>query len=271
MSIVVDEEQFNEDNLEDNETFDNLEHEEVTSNEALDDLEESVSTLPDKFKGKSVEDVANSYMELEKEFGRKNNEVGELRKLTDDFLKQQLETPTEQVTGSNVDLDDLLENPSDVISKIASKATDSRISALEDQLKQARVAEQKAGFESKHEDWQDVLNSGDFQSWIKDSPVRQNMFQQANDKYDYAMADELFNLYRDLRGVAKETAEGKAVTKRKKALRNTSGAVGGTGEVSRKVFKRADLVRLKQTNPTKYNEPSFQKEILLAYSEGRVR
>ena len=259
MSIVVEEEQYQEP-----EELD----QEVTLEEALDDLEDSISPLPDKFQGKSVEDVAEAYTNLEKELGRKNNEVGELRKLTDDFLKQQLDQPTKE-TGSKVDLDELLENPNDVITKAVND--NPRIAALEEQLQQAKIAEQKAGFENKHNDWESVLSSNDFQNWIHDSPVRQNMFNQANSKYDYAMADELFNLYKDVRGIAKEAAEEKAVTKRKKALRNTSTGKGGTGEVTKKVYKRADLVRMKQVDPSRYNEPSFQEEVLLAYQEGRVR
>jgi undecaprenyl pyrophosphate synthase len=266
MSIVVEDKQFQEEDLLEDEVLGSID-DEVTLEDVSDDLEDSINDLPEKFKGKDINDVVTSYTELEKELGRKNNEVGELRKLTDDFLKQQLETPTEK--KDQIDLDDLLENPNDVITRAMDN--NPRIAALEEQLQQAKVAEQRAGFENKHSDWQDVLSSGDFQNWIQGSPVRQNMFNQANSQYDYAMADELFNLYKDVRGAAKDVAEEKATTKRKKALRNTSSSKGGTGEVTKKVYKRADLVRLKQTEPSRYNDPSFQEEILLAYSEGRVR
>lgn len=269
MSIVVDEEQFNESDLLEGEVLENLDDPNTTlDDEALDDIEESIEdTLPEKFQGKSINDVVKSYQELEKESGRRANEIGELRKLTDDFLKQQLETPTKKET--NIDLDDLLENPSEVIAKAMDD--NPRIAALEEQLHQAKIAEQRAGFEAKHNDWQEVLNSSDFQGWIQESTVRQNMFTQAHSKFDYAMANELFGLYKDVRGAAKEVATEKATTKRKKALRNTSTAKGSTGETSSKIYKRADLVRLKQTDPNRYNEPSFQEELLLAYGEGRVR
>lgn len=38
------------------------------------------STLPDKFKGKSAEEIAKSYLEAEKELGRLRNQVGESEK-----------------------------------------------------------------------------------------------------------------------------------------------------------------------------------------------
>ena len=49
--------------------------------------------LPEKFRGKSVESIVSSYENLEKELGRKGQEIGELRQLTDNILKQQLATP----------------------------------------------------------------------------------------------------------------------------------------------------------------------------------
>ena len=264
MSIVVDQQ---EKELLDNEVEVDLE--EGTSLDASDELEANIDPefeLPDKFKDKSMEDVVKSYMEAEKELGRKNNEVGELRKLTDDILKQQIE-PT--VTKNQIDLDDLLENPNDVITKAMDD--NPRIKALEEQLKQAKVETEREKFETEHPDWQNTLQSTDFQSWIQKSAVRQQMFNSANSNYDYAVADELFNTYSELRGASKEVAETKAATKRKKALRNTSAERGSTGEVTKKVYRRADLIRLKQTDPSRYNEPDFQEELLLAYSEGRVR
>ena len=41
---------------------------------------QQISTLPDKFKGKSAEEIATSYLEIEKEIGRLRNQVGESEK-----------------------------------------------------------------------------------------------------------------------------------------------------------------------------------------------
>ena len=266
MSIVANEQL--EDTLAEDEVMSDFSVDEETSGiEALDALEDNITdTLPDKFKGKDANEIANSYMELEKEMGRKNNEVGELRKLTDDFLKQQLE-PVTEVKENQIDLDDFLENPHSAVNNAVDN--NPRIAALEEQLRQAQVAEQKQGFESKHTDWDNVLKSEDFANWVTGSAVRQNMFQEANAKYDYATLDEVFSLYKDVRGAVKEQAEDKAAVKRKKALKNTSTDKGSTGEVSKKVYRRADLIRLKQTDPERYS--NMNDEIMLAYAEKRVR
>lgn len=269
MSIVVNEELEQEDDLSEDSFADNFDEVSSPSEEDNADALEAEVTgeLPDKFKGKSAEDIAKSYQELEKENGRRANEIGELRKLTDEFLLQQLKSPTEKETESSIDLDGFLDNPNEAVNSAIDK--NPTIARLQEQMKQAVIKENRTGFESKHTDWNDVLQSGGFQKWIQDSPVRQNMFQEANASYNYDVLDEVFSLYRDIRGVAKEKAETTASTKRKKALNDTSVGRGSTGEVSKKSFRRADLIRLKQTNPQRYSD--MNDEIMLAYAEGRVK
>jgi hypothetical protein len=43
----------------------------------------------------------------------------------------------------------------------------------------------------------------------------------------------------------------------------------GSGESSKKVYRRSDLIRLKIKDPARYE--SMQDEIYAAYTEGRVR
>ena len=266
MSIVANEEQF-EDSLKEDESFSDFSVDEETSSvEALDELEESISDVPEKFKGKDVNDIIKSYTELEKDKGRMANEIGELRKLTDDILKQQLE-PAAAVKENQIDLDDLLENPNDVVTKaIDSNPT---IAALQEQIRQTKIAEQRKGFETKHDDWKSVLDSEDFGKWVQGSAVRQKMFSEANSQYDYEVLDEVFSLYKDVRGVAKGKAEDIAASKRKKALKNTSVEKGSTGETNKKIYRRSDLIRLKIEDPNRYSE--MNDEIMLAYAEKRVR
>jgi hypothetical protein len=56
---------------------------------------------------------------------------------------------------------------------------------------------------------------------------------------------------------------------RKASLEGGSGndAAAPTG----KVYRRADLIRLKMEKPQVYEDPGFQAEILLAYAQGRVK
>jgi hypothetical protein len=53
------------------------------------------------------------------------------------------------------------------------------------------------------------------------------------------------------------------------ALKAAAVDVGGSGESSKKVYRRADLIRLKMTDPSRYE--ALQPEIMAAYAENRVK
>ena len=44
---------------------------------------------------------------------------------------------------------------------------------------------------------------------------------------------------------------------------------GGSGESSKRVYRRADLIRLRMTDPARYE--ALSDEIMTAYAEGRVK
>jgi len=92
--------------------FDNPEEEqdstptEATSKEPLESVEqpepdlEQAEDVPEKYRGKSLAEVARMHQEVEKRLSAQGNEVGELRRTVDAFiqsqtLKQQQETETE--------------------------------------------------------------------------------------------------------------------------------------------------------------------------------
>ena len=57
-------------------------------------LEKSVepesSDIPDKYRGKSLDDIIKMHQEAEKLIGKQAQEVGEVRKLADELIKQNL-------------------------------------------------------------------------------------------------------------------------------------------------------------------------------------
>jgi hypothetical protein len=97
------------------------------------------------------------------------------------------------------------------------------------------------------------------------------MFQAA-DSYNFDAANELLTNWKDRSMISKtQEVKQKAEVDRKEALkagtaesRTSSGSRGGGG----KTYRRADLIRLKMENPTRYE--SLQDEIFEAYADGRV-
>ena len=55
-------------------------------------------SLPDKYQGKSLEEVVQMHQEAEKLLGRQSSEVGELRKVVDDYISSQPTTNSTSTT-----------------------------------------------------------------------------------------------------------------------------------------------------------------------------
>ena len=53
-------------------------------------------SLPEKYQGKSLEEVVQMHQEAEKLLGRQSSEVGELRKVVDDYIATQTQPPAPQ-------------------------------------------------------------------------------------------------------------------------------------------------------------------------------
>ncbi len=116
----------------------------------------------------------------------------------------------------------------------------------------------------------DILQDEKFVNWIKGSKIRQQLFAQADANYDYDAADELFSLWKERQQVVQQTAQNEQ-TERKRAVKSAStGNARGSGEQrAKKVYRRADIIKLMRTDPDRYQ--ALSNEIKQAYAEGRVR
>ena len=158
---------------------------------------ENVETeeLPPKFQGKSVDDIINSYVNLEQQYGRQGNELGELRKLTDSLIQKNLqEDATSQRTESlekSLSEDDFYNDPLNAVRKVVAEA----LEPVKSNLSQTQVDSTVQRLQAKHPDLTEVVNDLGFQQWIMESTPRQDMWVKAsNGDFDYA--DELFTQYK---------------------------------------------------------------------------
>jgi hypothetical protein len=225
--------------------------------------------MPSKFKGKSVEDIVNSYAELEKELGRKGQEIGELRKLSDEFLRSQLQANQQNTPNSTEEETDFFEDPQAAIRREIDNHPKIKEAAQATAQHQQQMTLQK--IEQQHPDAQATVESPEFQEWISQSKIRQRMFQDANN-YDFDSAHELLSNWKE-RSLITKTQEVNTAQKESKAnalktgkaeSRSSGDSIGG-----KKVYRRSDLIRLKQNDPNRYD--SMADEIYLAYAEGRVK
>lgn len=236
------------------------------------DTAEPVEELPEKYRGKSAIEIAKMHQEAEKLIGRQANEVHEVRSLADQLLKQQLDSKAREAKPIEESLeDDFFADPASAVNRQVEKhpaVLEARQAALE--MKRMKTAQQLS---TKHPDFATIASDAGFQDWVKSSAIRLNLFAKADAEFDFESADELLSTYKELKQIKQQTqnvqtaaVESKA---QEQAMRAATVDVGGAGETSRKVYRRADLIKLRMTDPERYMQLS--DEIMDAYATGRVK
>jgi hypothetical protein len=232
-------------------------------------LEET--SVPEKYQGKSVEDLVQMHQELEKFSGKQSTEVGELRNVVDSYiqteLNQQNQAPQFEAQVQEDDTDFFIDPQTAV-----NRAIDNhpKIREAEAYAQRNRQQATLAQLKSNHPDMEVVLQDPKFAEWIKASKVRTKLFVQADQQYDYDAADELFNNWKERRDVVNQTAQAEKVARKGAVKSASAGNARGSSEGSRKkIYRRADIIKLMKNDPDRYM--ALQPEIMAAYADKRVK
>ena len=237
--------------------------------EATQEVEEN---LPSKYQGKSVSEIIKMHQEAEKLIGKHAQEVGEVRKLADELIKRQLNTPTkEEVKATEEDEIDFFTDPEKAVSKKIEKhpaIQEAKQQAL--QLKQMQTINR---LQQEFPKFMQTVADPEFVEWIKGSQIRIQLFNQANANYDFDSASELLQTWNYVKPKAapKQEAPQEVRQAQRAAIQQATVDVGGSTQSvgSSKMYRRADLIRLQIENPDRY--ALMADDILAAYSEGRVK
>lgn len=223
------------------------------------------SDVPDKYRGKNLDEIIKMHQEAEKLIGKQAQEVGEVRKLADELIKQNLGS---KVQNTEVEPEiDFFENPQKAVQKTVENHPD--VLAGRQAAQEFKKMQTQQRLANTHPDYAQIVQDQDFANWVKSSPVRLGLYSKADGEFDFDSANELLTTYKEIKGVKTRQAREEGETTRKQNLQAASVDVGGTGESSRRVYRRADLIRLKMTDPSRYE--ALSDEIMQAYSEGRVK
>ena len=247
---------------------------EVDANEVDSLVEENVSEpvqaapevadLPPEYRNKTIDEIIKMHQEAVSKIGEQGNEVGQLRKVVDEYIlsqsKNKAPEPAEEV--------DFFADPD--------KAVDSRIAnhpaIKEAQQTNLRLKQEQArtALLNKHPDSAEILTNKEFSNWIQARKYRRELFIKANEQYDYEAADELFSDWKELKGASSSAIEAEK-TARKDTIKkaSTGGARASSESPSKKIYRRADIIELMKTDYNRYL--SMEPEIRLAYAEKRVR
>lgn len=252
---------------EDETEFDSLEPQEEIQAEDPDTLveasqEETEEDIPEKYKGKSVADIVRMHQEAEKLLGRQSSEVGELRKVVDSYIQTQLsnEAPeTEEL--------DFFDDPQAAVSKAIENHP--KIKEAEAMSNQYRKQDTFGRLQQQYPDLMETVQDPKFQEWIQSSKIRTQLYILADQQFDYDAANELLSNWAERKSTVKATAEAEKASRKNAVKEASTGNVRGTGETSKKVYRRSDIIKLMRTDPDRYQ--ALSDEIMKAYAEGRVK
>ena len=258
---LVDERSEEEDN-----NVDNIaEEQEVIESQ---ETEVAQETVPEKYQNKSLQEVVQMHQEAEKLLGKQSSEVGELRKVVDDHIQTQLAQQQAPVEQQEEDDTDFFVDPKTAVSRAIENHPSIRQAqeATQNYKKQTALAQ----LQSKHPDMNDIVKDAKFAEWIKGSKIRTQLFVQADQAFDYDAADELFSLWKERASVAQQTVAVEKQARKQQVKSASTGNARGTGQTQRKkVYRRADIIKLMKTDPDRY--AALSEEIFQAYADGRVK
>ena len=230
------------------------------------EIEETKTELPEKYRAKSLEEVVRMHQEAERLIGKQAQEVGEVRKLADELIKQNLNGKSQPIKEEEPEVD-FFENPQKAVQATIDKHPDVLAARQAGQDFKRMQIQQK--LTQDHPDYSQVVNDSEFINWVKSSPIRSGLYAKADAEFDYDSANELLSTFKQLRGIKAKQSDQANDAIRTKSMKAAQVDVGGSGESSKRVYRRADLIRLKMTDPQRYE--TLSDEIMQAYSEGRVR
>ena len=139
-----------------------------------------------------------------------------------------------------------------------------RLKAIEERIQQEERTKQRTVLDQNHPNWEITAGTPEFQNWVGENQARSRMFQEAHVNYDFELANELFNMY--TAGKSQQVSEPAA---QKQEVVKQAVETGSTGSAPTKVYRRADLLNLRISDPAKYE--AMEDDIMLAYAQGRVR
>ena len=231
--------------------------------------EQAEDDLPEKYRGKSTAEIVRMHQEAEKLLGKQSGEVGELRKVVDDYIQTQLDTTapqaTQEVEQEEIDwysdpdkaMERAISNHPSIKKAEEAAAANARSSAL-------------SQLQKRHPDMEQIVQDPKFVQWIKDSKIRTQLFAQADRNFDYEAADELFSNWKQLQGVVAQAVTAEKDSRKQAVNKASTGSVKGTGDKKpKKVYRRSDIIKLMKEDPKRYLDLS--DEITKAYAENRVR
>ena len=267
-AVILEQEDFNE-------RFDKIDDMSTESTEAQEALQanpeptQEPEAVPSKYTGKSLEDVVRMHQEAEKLLGRQSSEVGDLRNVVDSYINTQLNSQEPQATSDTDEEIDFYSDPEKAISRAIDNHP--KVRAAEQSTRAYQKQTSMAALKEHHPDIPEIVNDPKFAEWIQASQIRTRMFVAADQHFDTEAANELFSLWKDRSGAINQTLQSEKEGRQKAVKDGSNGYTRGNPDSSssKKIYRRADIIKLMKTDPERYL--ALSDDIQQAYAEKRVK
>lgn len=248
-----------------------------TKSDAASAATETQPTVPEKYKGKSIEDLINMHQNAERRLSQQGNELGEVRRLADQLIGIKAIDNTKKVERVPVKVDELLADPDKVLTQTIEAAVSAR-----DVKTNARLAEMERevaqrDFVTRYPTHQEDMANPEFIDWIKKNPVRSQLAGRAYQN-DYMAASGLWSLWEEHKSAVADTSADKTAQRKETVRKATTQKAGNTEGAPERTYSRAKLMDLRmkvadgdQAAIERWNNKEFQAALVKAYADGRVK
>ena len=122
--------------------------------------EPTEESIPDKYQGKDIKDIVRMHQEAEKLLGKQSSEVGELRKIVDDFVKSQIATSSPQQQDEE-DIDFFADPDKAIAKAIANHPSVKQAEEASFAMKQQQILGQ---LQSNHPDFIEIVQHSKYKN-----------------------------------------------------------------------------------------------------------
>lgn len=237
--------------------------------------------LPVEYQDKTPEELVAILQAKESMIGRQSQEIGHLRDLSDQLLKSQASMAATVTRSSpqeaevQVSSDEILEKPVEAIRKVVAPLINSAVGEIKQTLAGVAGSTAQAEFARKHPTYQQDMVNPEFQKFVQASPYRLKLATNARQNADFDAAEELWSAWEEHSKASADAGDDDDLQEQQDNLRNAVTVRAGNGGAdagqAKPIYSAAKLQQMRNTNPDEYYSPAFQKKILQAFRERRVR
>jgi len=230
--------------------------------------------VPEKYQGKSVEDVIEMHRNSESRLGQLQNEVGSLRGLVTDLSSIQRpssDASTAEEESVEVSSEEILSDPVGAVRRIVQPELDKQASQREADVADSLVQTESTALMTEFGDIDAIVSTEDFQKFATRTAGRQSDFNTAATGEGLNQVRAARRLLEDYADFKEQTTNSKTEPTPTEQARQvaTQGSTTGAPVSSKPQIHESDVIALINSDRAKYNSPQFQSELMAAIKEGR--